>query len=304
MAKVLICDPVAEDALAAIRNAGHEVVEKTGMTPEELLEVAPEFDCMVVRGATKAIRPVIEKASAGNLRLIVRGGVGLDNIDLDAAKEYGVEVRNTPSASSVAVAELAIGHMLACCRYIPVANSTMKAGEWNKKAYSKGRELWNSTLGLIGFGRIAKEVAKRALAFDMDVIFFDPFVDESSDIIARKVDLETLCSSSDFISLHIPHNEKTHYLLDTPQFEIMKDGVIIVNCARGGTVNEAALLEAVESGKVFATGVDVYEQEPPGDNALVFHERVVSTPHIGAGSLGAKKRVGGEVASIIVDFFS
>ena len=304
MARILICDPVAEDALAEIRNAGHDVVEKTGMTPEELIETASDFDCMVVRSATKARRPVIEKASAGNLKLIVRGGVGLDNIDLDAAKEFGVEVRNTPSASSIAVAELALGHMLACCRYIPVADRTMKDGEWNKKAYGKGRELWKSTLGLIGFGRIAKEVAKRALAFEMDVLFYDPFLEETSEIPARKVDLETLCRLSDFLSLHIPHNDSTHYILDTPQFEIMKDGVIIVNCARGGTVNERALLDALESGKVFCTGVDVFEQEPPTDNELVRHEKSVVTPHIGAGSVGAKKRVGGEVASIIVDFFS
>ena len=304
MARILICDPVAEDALAEIRNAGHDVVEKTGMTPEELIETAPDFDCMVVRSATKARRPVIEKASSGNLKLIVRGGVGLDNIDLDAAKEFGVEVRNTPSASSVAVAELAMGHMLACCRYIPVADRTMKAGEWNKKAYGKGRELWKSTLGLIGFGRIAKEVAKRALAFEMDVLFYDPFLEETPEIPARKVDLDTLCRLSDFLSLHIPHNDSTHYILDTPQFEIMKDGVIIVNCARGGTVNERALLDALESGKVFGTGVDVFEQEPATDNELVRHEKSVVTPHIGAGSVGAKKRVGGEVASIIVDFFS
>jgi D-3-phosphoglycerate dehydrogenase len=304
MARVLICDPVAEDALAVIRDAGHEVVEKTDMTPEVLLETAPGFDCMVVRSATKARRPVIEKAAAGNLKLIVRGGVGLDNIDLDAAKEFGVDVRNTPSASSVAVAELALGHMLACCRYIPVADRTMKAGEWNKKAYSKGRELWRGTLGLIGFGRIAKEVAKRALAFEMDVVFYDPFLEEDPSIPARKVDLDTLCRNSDFISLHIPHNDETHYILDTPRFEIMKDGVIIVNCARGGTVNEKALLDALESGRVFCTGVDVFEQEPATDNALVRHEKSVTTPHIGAGSTGAKKRVGGEVASIIVDYFS
>jgi D-3-phosphoglycerate dehydrogenase len=304
MARVLICDPVAADALDVIRNAGHEVVEKTGMTPEELLETAPDFDCMVVRSATKARRPVIEKAAAGSLKLIVRGGVGLDNIDLDAAEECGVEVRNTPSASSVAVAELAMGHMLACCRFIPVADRTMKKGEWNKKAYGKGRELWRSTLGLIGFGRIAKEVAKSAKAFEMDVVFFDPFIEETPGIDARKVDLDTLCRESDFISLHIPHNDSTHYILDAPQFSAMKDGVIIVNCARGGTVSETALLDALESGKVFCTGVDVFEQEPATDNALVRHEKSVATPHIGAGSVGAKKRVGGEVAGIIVDFFS
>ncbi len=303
MARVLICDAVAEDALEAIRQGGHEVVEKIGMTPEELLETAPLFDAMVVRSATKARRPIIEKAAAGNLKLIVRGGVGLDNIDLIAAKEFGVTVRNTPSASSVAVAELALAHMLACSRFLGTANCTMKNGEWNKKAYGKGKELWSSTLGLIGFGRIAQEVAKRAKAFEMDVVFFDPFVESVDGVAARKVDLETLCRESDYISLHIPHNDKTHYLLDTPQFEIMKDGVVIVNCARGGTVHEAALIDALDSGKVFSTGVDVYEEEPAKDNALAKHSKSVATPHIGAGSLGASKRVGSEVAREINEFF-
>jgi len=301
MARVLICDAVAEDALEAIRKGGHEVVEKTGMTPEELLETAPEFDALVVRSATKVRKPVLEVAARGNLKLIVRGGVGLDNIDLDDAAALGIAVQNTPAASSVAVAELALAHMLACSRFLGPANCTMKKGEWNKKAYGKGKELWNSTLGLIGYGRISQEVAKRAKAFDMNVLFYDPFIDDAEG--AQKVDLDTLCRRSDFISLHIPHNKDTHYLLDTPQFNMMKDGVVIVNCARGGTVNEAALLEAMKSGKVFGAGVDVYEQEPAKGNALAEYERTVATPHIGAGSSAASKRVGAEVARKINEFF-
>lgn len=304
MARVLICDPVAQDALDAIRSGGHEVVEKTGMSPEELLETAPEFDAMVIRSATKVRKPILEKAAAGKLRLVVRGGVGLDNVDLDVAAELGVTVRNTPSASSVAVAELAIAHMLACSRFLGPANCTMKKGEWNKKAYGKGKELWKSTLGLIGFGRIAQEVAKRAKGFEMNVIFFDPYIESADGIDAEKVDLETLCRRSDFISLHIPHNEETHYVLDSPQFDIMKDGVIIVNCARGGTVNEATLLEALKSGKVFAAGVDVYEEEPARGNPLAEYDTTVATPHIGAGSAAASKRVGAEVAREINDFFN
>lgn len=301
MARVLICDPVDEDALKAIRDGGHEVVEKTGMSPEELLEVAPQFDAMVVRSATKVRKPVLEKAARGSLKLIVRGGVGLDNIDTDVAADLGITVNNTPAASSVAVAELAMAHMLACSRFLGPANLTMKKGEWNKKAYGKGKELLGSTLGLVGFGRISCELAGMARGFGMEVIFFDPYVEGAED--AQKVDLETLLSKSDFISLHIPHSKETHYLLDTPQFEMMKDGVVIVNCARGGTVNEAALLEALDSGKVFAAGVDVFEEEPPADNPLVKHERVVVTPHIGAGTAAAKKRVGTEVASKINSFF-
>ncbi len=301
MARVLICDPVDEDAVRAMKDAGHEVVEKTGMSPEELLETVPEFDAMVVRSATKVRKPVLEKAAQGNLKLIVRGGVGLDNIDTDVAAELGIKVDNTPAASSVAVAELAMAHMLACSRYLGPANITMKKGEWNKKAYGKGKELMGSILGLIGYGRISRELARMAGGFEMRVLFYDPYVDEADD--AAKVDLETLLGQSDFISLHIPHTKETHYLLDAPQFELMKDGVVIVNCARGGTINEAALLDALNSGKVFAAGLDVFEKEPPGETPLVKHEKVVVTPHIGAGTVAAKKRVGTEVARKVIDFF-
>lgn len=302
MARILICDPVDDAALKAIRDGGHEVVEKTGMTPEELLETAPQFDALVVRSATKVRKPVLEKAARGSLKLIVRGGVGLDNIDTDVAADLGITVNNTPAASSVAVAELAMAQMLACSRFLGPANLTMKNGEWNKKSYGKGKELFGSTLGLIGFGRISCEVARMARGFGMKVIFFDPYIDDAED--AQKVDLETLLRNSDFISLHIPHNKDTHYLLDSAQFDMMKDGVVIVNCARGGTVNEAALLAALDSGKVFAAGVDVFEEEPPGDSPLVKHQKVVVTPHIGAGTAAAKKRVGTEVARKINSFFA
>jgi D-3-phosphoglycerate dehydrogenase len=304
MAKVLICDPVAEDALEKIRAAGHQVVEKHDMTPEELLETVPDYEAMVVRSATKVRRNVVEKAAAGSMKLVVRGGVGLDNIDLDAAAEHGIEVRNTPAASSIAVAELTLGHMLAASRYLAVADRTMKQGQWNKKAYGKGKELYRSTLGLIGFGRIAREVAKRALGFGMNVLFFDPYLEDAGDIDAQKVDLETLCGRSDYISLHIPHNDETHHIIGAAQIAAMKEGVVLVNCARGGTVDEKALLQGLEDGTVFATGVDVYEEEPAKDNPLVEHDSTTATPHIGAGTRAAKGRVGDEVAREIIEFFS
>jgi D-3-phosphoglycerate dehydrogenase / 2-oxoglutarate reductase len=304
VAKVLICDPVADSALEVIRNAGHQVTVKPGMDQNALLETVPGYDAMVVRSATQVRVPVLEHCRE-TLKLVVRGGVGLDNIDVKQAEELGIAVRNTPGASSVAVAELALGHMLACCRHISVADKTMKDAQWNKKDYSKGLELWHGTLGLIGFGRIAREVAKRAKAFEMDVVFYDPFIEEETVDGARKVDLNELCSSATVISLHIPHNDATHYILDKPQFDMMKNDVIIVNCARGGTVSETALLEALDSGKVFAAGVDVFEKEPSTSEncALIAHTRVVATPHIGAGSKGASTRVGSEVADIIVDYF-
>jgi len=304
VAKVLICDAVDDSAIQAIKNGGHQVTVKTGMDQDGLMETGPGFDVMVVRSATKVRVPVLEHCK-DTLKLVVRGGVGLDNIDVEEAEARGIAVRNTPSASSVAVAELALGHMLACCRYIPVADRTMKQGQWNKKDYSKGLELWHGTLGLIGFGRIAREVAKRAKAFEMDVVFYDPFIEEETLDGAQKVTLDELCKKANFISLHIPHNDETHYLLDKPQFDIMQKDVVIVNCARGGTINEEALLEAIESGKVFAVGTDVFETEPStSENCnLISNDRVIATPHIGAGSKGASARVGGEVANIIIDFF-
>lgn len=302
MARILICDPVSQDALETIRKGGHEVVEKTGMTPEELLEVVPGYDAMVVRSATKVTRPVIEKGS-GSLKLVVRGGVGMDNIDAEAAREFGVAAMNTPGASSVAVAELAMAHLLGCCRFLARADRTCKEGKWEKKALSKGIELWHSTLGLVGFGRIAREVAKRALAFEMKVLFYDPYVEDSMGIEARKVDIGTLCRESDFLSLHIPKTPETANLIDASRLASMKEGVVIVNCARGGVVDEKALKDALDSGRVFAAGFDVFDREPPETPDLIAHDRMIATPHIGAGTAGATDRVGGEVAAIILDFF-
>ncbi len=302
MARILVCDPISPDAVAEIRAAGHEVVEKPGMTPDELVATIPGFDAMVVRSATKVTRPVLEKA-AGTLKLVVRGGVGMDNIDAEAAKEFGVKVMNTPGASSVAVAELAMAQMLACCRFISRADRTCKDGKWEKKAFSKGIELWHSTLGLVGFGRIAREVAKRALAFEMNVVFYDPFVTDAGSLDARKVDLDTLCREADFISLHIPMSPETKHIISKKQFDMMKEGVVLVNCARGGTVDEVALGEALRSGKVFAAGTDVFEKEPPEDLSLVSCENLIATPHIGAGTAGATSRVGGEVSKILIEYF-
>lgn len=304
MAKILICDPVSEDALDVVRKAGHEVVVKTGMDQDALLEAIPPFDAMVVRSATKVRVPVLDRAK-GSLKLVVRGGVGVDNIDVEHAEALGIAVKNTPAASSVAVAELAMAHMLACCRGITGADRTMKDGIWDKKTFSKGLELFNSTLGLIGFGRIAKEVAKRAAAFGMDVVFYDPYAGEQAGVPGKKVDLATLCSKADFISLHVPHTDETHHILDAARFASMKKGVVVVNCGRGGTIDESALHNAIEEGRVAAAALDVFETEPltGAESPLVKSGKVVASPHMGAGTAGATDRVGAEVAEIIVDFF-
>lgn len=304
MAKILICDPVADDALSVIRNAGHEVVVKTGMDQDTLIQTAPGFDAMVVRSATKVRVPVLDAAKT-SLKLVVRGGVGVDSIDVDHARALDIAVKNTPAASSVAVAELAMAHMLACSRGITGADRSMKDGIWDKKTYSKGKELYNSTLGLIGFGRIAREVAKRAAAFGMDVVFYDPYADESPSVPGVKVDLNTLCGKADYISLHVPFTNETSHILDASKFAAMKKGAVIVNCGRGGTIDEEALFQALEDGTVYAAALDVFETEPltGAESPLVKSAKVVASPHMGAGTLGATDRIGAEVADIIVDFF-
>ena len=235
--------------------------------------------------------------------MVVRAGVGLDNVDLEYAREKGVKVLNTPKASSVSVAELTIGHMLCISRFINTANVTMLEGKWEKKKY-KGTEICGKTLGLIGFGRIAREVAKRANALGMNVIYYD---------IAGKCEeyeefkcctLEYLLKNSDFISVHIPFNKDRGALLKEEEFNIMKDGVYIINCARGGVIEEEALLKALNNGKVIAAALDVFENEPKPKKELINHERVSVTPHIGASTKEAQIRIGEEIVDILDNFFN
>ncbi len=300
MAKILISDPVSSRCIEMLENAGHELVKKTEKkTPEELAEIIKGFDAVVVRSATKVRKVAID--AADNLKLIVRGGVGLDNIDGDYAKSKGIKVSNTPTASSQSVAELALAHMFALYRFLPDSNITMRKGEWNKKKY-KGREFAGKTLGIIGLGNIGKALAKKALAFDMKILAYDPYVEET-DLDVELTDFEKLVTSSDIISLHIPHTDETHYIIDEDAISKMKDGVMIINCARGGVVDEKALLNSLNSGKVAFAGVDSYEEEPTNNMELLNHPNVSVTPHIGAATKEAQGRVGIEVADIIIDFF-
>lgn len=198
--KILVSDKIADSAIEGIKSLGHDVTVKTGMSSEELETVIPEFECIIVRSATKVRKPIIDVAK--NLKLIIRGGVGLDNIDVDYAKSKGIEVKNTPAASSISVAELTIGHLLAVARHIPYGTMSLKNGKWEKKSL-KGIELYKKTLGIIGFGRIGRELAKRALGFDMNVIAYDPFVKET-DMNVKLVELNELLKTADFISMHLP----------------------------------------------------------------------------------------------------
>lgn len=295
--KVLVSDGIEEIGAKILTEAGLEVVNKK-VTPEELLQTIKEYDAIIVRSATKVTREVID---AGNLKAIARGGVGLDNIDVAYAKEKGIPVLNTPGASSISVAELAIAHMFSVARFINVSNIEMRNGKWPKKDYAHGFELTGKTLGLIGFGNIGKEVAKRALGLGMTVVATDPFV-TSTDMDVKIVSKDELLAMADVISLHIPFIKAEGPTIKKAEFDKMKDGVVLINCARGGVVVEKDLLEALNSGKVKAAGIDVFENEPftEAQHDLINHPKVSVTPHIGASTDEAQERVGQEIAEKVV----
>ncbi len=263
---MLICDPVAPQTIEALEGAGIEVDNRPEITAEELLRDAANYDGMVVRSRTRIPAAVIDAAT--NLKIVVRGGVGLDNIDVKYAESKGVSVRNTPKASSNSVAELALGYMLALARHIPQATMSMTAGEWKKKQL-KGTEIAGKTLGLIGFGNIGGLLGRKAAALGMDVIFYD-VVTPADPGPARQVDLEELYAQSDYISLHVPKVPATTNMLNAEAFAKMKDGVYLVNCARGGVVDEDALYDALVSGKVAGAALDVFldEKVNPGNPKL------------------------------------
>ncbi|KEJ00531.1 3-phosphoglycerate dehydrogenase [Clostridium botulinum A2B7 92] len=302
MIKILVSDGMEQNALNKLNEQGFVVLDKH-FEKEELKDKIKDFDAIIIRSATKVDKEIIDAGIKGNLKLVVRAGVGLDNVDLEYAKEKGVKVFNTPKASSVSVAELTLGHMLCISRFINTANVTMLQGKWEKKKY-KGTEIYGKTLGLIGFGRIAREVAKRANALGMNVIYYD---------IAGKCEeyeefkyctLDYLLNNSDFISVHIPFNKDRGALLKEEEFNKMKDGVYIINCARGGVIEEEALLKALNNGKVTAAALDVFENEPKPKKELINHERVSITPHIGASTKEAQMRIGEEIVDILDNFFN
>lgn len=296
MKKILVADPLNPEAFEALKSApGFEVTLKTGMDEEELIKTIPDFQAVVVRSATKVTKNAIDAAS--NLEIIVRAGIGLDNIDVAAAEEKGIQVANTPAATSISVAEHTFGLMIATVRNHGQANLSMKQHKWEKKALS-GTELYEKTLGIIGMGRIGQEVAKRALAFGMKIIAYD-IVEVQTGLDVQQVSWEELLSQADMITLHLPLTEETKHLISDKEFEKMKEGVILINASRGGTVDEPALLRALESGKVRAAALDVFEKEPPVDFSLIDHPNVIATPHIGAAAKEGQKRAGMEVVEIL-----
>ena len=293
--RILVTDGMDKTAMAQLREHGHEVVEQF-YEPDQLGAALRDFDVAVVRSKTKVRKEHIDAAKGGQLKLIIRGGVGVDNIDVDYAKANGIDVKNTPRASSQSVAELAMGHMFACARYL----SIMREGKLEKKAYGKGIELQGKTLGIVGFGRIGQHLGVMAKAIGMKVIAFDiyqvPVISEQLDI--PYVEMDELLAQSDFVSVHAPAVDGGA-LISAENIAKMKDGVVVINTSRGTNVDEAALLAALESGKVRAAGLDVYADEPATNAALYSHPMVSCTPHIGAATVEAQKRIGQEIVEII-----
>ncbi|MBE0699044.1 MAG: hypothetical protein IH586_19160 [Anaerolineaceae bacterium] len=297
--KILITDGLEENGLNIMRQSA-EVVDRAGISADELLKVVGEYDALIVRGRTKVTPAVFEAGS--RLTVVGRAGVGVDNIDLNAAKQHGVKVVNSPLATTVAVAELTLSLILSLVREVPRADAAMKNGKWLKKEL-EGTELCEKTLGIIGFGRIGQAVAKRANCFEMNVVVVcDPFV--NCDIVAKSgceaVSLDELLEKSDIITLHVPLSSETRELIGKEQFAMMKPGVRIIDTARGGVIDETALLDALETGKVAGAALDVFSSEPPGLTALVSHPRVIATPHVGAQTVEAQQRAATDIATEIM----
>jgi D-3-phosphoglycerate dehydrogenase len=275
------------------------VDDKSGIPAEDLVNVIGDYDGLIVRGRTRVTAAVFDAAS--RLKVVGRAGVGVDNIELEAAKKHNVAVVNAPTSTTIAVAELAFGLLLALAREIPRGDVSMKQGNWIKKDL-EGVELSGKTLGVIGYGRIGTEVGRRAAAFGMNVLVYDPNVTEDELVHgdAEPVSLQDLFAWSDFLSLHLPLNVQTRDLIGQSEFFQMKDGVRIVSTARGGIIDEAALLDALNKGKVAGAALDVFSQEPPGLTELIAHPRVIATPHIGAQTAEAQSRAAEDIASEVL----
>ncbi|MBN2654610.1 MAG: phosphoglycerate dehydrogenase [Nitrospirae bacterium] len=299
--KVLVSDSISQNGVEILRKAGLEVDVKTGLKPEELKAIIGQYHALIVRSATKATAEIIE--AADNLKVIGRAGSGLDNVDKAAASKKGIVVMNTPGGNTVTTAEHTIAMMFAVARKVAQASASMARGEWEKKKFM-GVELYNKTLGVIGLGNIGGEVAKRAQGLGMNVIAYDPFLndDKAKEIGVHKMSIPEVIKQADFITVHTPLTAETKGLINKDSIKTMKDGVFVINCARGGIINEADLLEALNSGKIAGAALDVFEAEPPVNNPLVGHEKVVCTPHLGASTQEAQENVAIAIAEQVVDY--
>ncbi len=300
--KILVADrisPIGVDLFKA--EDGFEVIEAYGSSPEQILELVKDVDAIALRSDTKVTAEVI--AAAPKLKVVGRAGVGVDNIDIEAATDRGVIVMNTPSGNTIAAAELTFAHMLAGARFIVPASQSMSEGRWDRKKYT-GSELNGKTLGILGLGRIGTELAKRAMAFQMEVLAYDPYLTETraKSLGVTLATFDEVIEKSDFVSVHIPLTKETRHMVGKEAFARMKDGARLVNCARGGIIDEAELIKALESGKLASAGLDVYEDEPPPeDSPLRSVKNLVLTPHLGASTEEAQENVGIDVAKQMID---
>jgi len=300
--KVLVCDPVHEVGLKMLTESGFTVDFKPEINSNELKKVVGEYHALIVRGRTKISKDIL--AAAENLKIIVRAGVGLDNIDLAAAEDLGITVVNTPKALTEAVAELTIGLMLSLARMIPYADRNMKEGKWSKKELM-GWELKGKTLGIVGFGRVGMRVADIAKVFGMRIIVHTrrPEIKPLDKYDAVALPLHEMLMKSDIVSLHVTLTPQTRHMISEEEFKAMKDGIYLINTSRGAIVDEKALLEALKSGKIAGAALDVYEVEPPTNMELIRMPNVICTPHIGAQTVEAQKTASIMAAEKIISFF-
>lgn len=294
--RILANDGIDKVALKAFE-IHNMTVDTNHYEKEELKQKLKEADVLIVRSATKVDREIIDAAKTGTLKLIVRAGVGIDNIDAEYARGNGIEVQNTPNASSDSVAELVIGHMFSLARFISIANVTMRDGKWNKKEY-EGIELAGKVLGIIGFGRIGRALAEKATALGMRTMFYDAYVKDDRKFEYREFD--KLIETADFISVHTPYTGES--IIGEAEFAKMKEGVFILNAARGKVIDEAALLRALNTDRVRGAGLDVFEKEPTVNFELINHPKVSVTPHIGAATKEAQERIAKEVVETVLKF--
>ncbi len=298
--KVLVSDSLSENGIEILEK-GAEVDVRTGMSPEELKACIGEYDALVVRSQTQVTEDVIKAAE--NLKIIGRAGVGVDNIDVEAATQRGIIVINAPEGNMISAAEHTIAMMMAMSRNIPQANQSMRAGKWDRKLFM-GVEVRGKTLGVVGLGRIGTEVAKRAQGMEMNILAYDPFISEerAASLGVKLTTVEDIVSNADYVTVHTPLTKDTRDLIDKKEFEKAKPGVRIINCARGGIINEKALAEAVASGKVAAAAIDVFTSEPPTGSPLLEQDNIIVTPHLGASTKEAQVNVAVDVAEQIINF--
>ena len=300
MPKILITDRIHEVAIEEARGFA-DVDLDFELSHEELVEKIGRYDALIVRSGTKVTKEVIEKS---NLKIIGRAGVGLDNIDMEAARKRGIMVVNSPEASTISVAELVIGSLIALTRNIVRAHMSMREGKWERNKFM-GNELFGKTIGIIGFGRIGREVALRAIAFGMDVLVYDPgiTVEDTREYNCRLLDLDGLLENSDIVTLHVPLTDNTRGMIDERRLNMMKDSAILVNIARGGLVDEEALYKVLKENKIKGAVLDVFEEEPPRDSKLLGLDNVVLTPHLGASTEEAQINAGTVVVEKLRNFF-